>query len=77
VPLEFIFEERLLGYSSIHFINQAAHITSAIDLMRTVLSGSKDLAENTLKKRGIRMSAKSQPISNTALQAEASLVCTV
>jgi hypothetical protein len=57
-------------------MSHATLMMTAIDRSRTVLSGSKDLAEKTLKKRGVRMRAKSQPISITALQACTSLVGT-
>ena len=74
MPFTFLFVEWPPGYSSIHCINQATHIMRAIDRRSAILSGSKDLAEKTLKKSGVRISAKSQPTSSTALQAIASLV---
>jgi hypothetical protein len=71
-----VFVDGLTGYSSNNLISHATPMMMAIDRRSAVLSGSKDLAEKTLKKSGVRARAKSQAASIIALQALASLVCT-
>jgi hypothetical protein len=74
VPFRFLSAGVLPGYPSIHFMSQATHMISVIDRRRISLSGSKVRTEKILKKKGVRIKAKSQPTSSIALHVAESLV---